>query len=269
MPKIQHLLETRFAVLPGFTSEWLVERLELLRQLSLPSVAAQDADAFTWLLFSDESTDADILEQLRVEEERLPNLEVALTSSARTRLDVIRELTEPDTDVLITTRLDSDDAIADQYLSAIQAYAPAFARSDHERLLVNFPHGYRLDRPADDLYRDWMLNSPFHSLFERPRHSTPRGVMSPGHTALQERYASYERLTVLLPGGAGWHARLHQHYPTHQDVSMAAWLIAIHGGNAVSRIPPGLRKLPAGTRPSGFTPAGCETKPQVEPVSTR
>jgi hypothetical protein len=254
MPAFQHLLETRFSALPGFTPEWLEERVELFRRLCLPSVASQSTDSFTWLLFCDESTDERTLEQLRREEHRLPNLQVTLTSAERTRISIVREHARTGADVLITTRLDSDDAIADTYLEAVQDYAESFRRSRHERLLVNFPRGYRLHVPHDRLYGDWMPNSPFHSLFERPRHSTPRGVMSAGHAELHRHYAAlHRRLPMLDEKGAGWHARLHQHYATHQDESMHAWLIAIHGGNQVSRVPNTAVQLPEGARPTGIT----------------
>lgn len=253
MPKVQHLLETRFSVMPGFTSEWLADRLHVARMFSLPSIAAQTTDAFTWLLFCDESTDADILDQLRGEKRRLPNLRVTLTSESRTRFSVIRELVQADTDVLITTRLDSDDAIADQYLAAVQDYAEQFHRSRHRHLLLNFPRGYRMDVALGRLHRCWMPNSPFHSFLERPRDSLARGVMSGGHTALYRRYERNQRLRMLGENGRGWHARLHQHYPTHQDESMPAWLIGIHGGNLASGIPPTAPQLPVGSRPVGFT----------------
>lgn len=253
MPTVQHLLETRFSVLPGFTSEWLAERLDLTRQFPLPSVAAQTTDTFTWLFFCDETTDDHILEQLRTEERRLPTLRIVLTSTDHTRITAVREMIHPRTDVLITTRLDSDDAIADQYLAAVQDYAEQFYRSDHERLLVNFPRGYRMDVPQKKLYRGWMPNSPFHSLFERPRHSRPRGVMSAGHADLHRRYAANQRLSMPGKNGSAWHVRLHQHYPTHQDESICAWLIAIHGGNATSGIPPTAREMPRGSQPVGFT----------------
>jgi Putative rhamnosyl transferase len=255
MPTIQHLLETRFSVRMGrpLAPAWLEERIELLQRFTLPSVAAQTTDAFTWLLLCDTSTGPGVLEQLEEEAHRLPTLRVALTSEGRTPLAAVRSNVQDDADVLITSRLDSDDAIADRYLEATQAYAESFYHSSHETLLVNFPLGYRLDVPRRTLYRDRMPNSSFHSLFERPKHSEPKTVMSAGHEDLHRRYAGYRRLRILDKGGAGWHARLHQHYPTHQDESMSAWLIVVHGGNLVNRIPATARKLPAGAQPYGFT----------------
>jgi len=255
MPTIQHLLETRFSVrLTGAPLEraWLEERVELLRRLTLPSVAGQSTDDFTWLLFCDESTDPEVLAELRAEERRVPMLRIAITSSDRPPLAAVRSAVEPDTEVLITTRLDSDDAIAVDYLEAVHAYADSFHGSRRENLVVNFPQGYRLDTERQRLYRARMPNSSFHSLFERPQLSQPKTVMSAGHENLHRRYATYRRLPMLAKDGGGWHARLHQHYPTHQDESIVAWLIAVHGGNIVNRIPNTARELPPGSEPIGF-----------------
>lgn len=257
MPKIQHLLETRFSVRMRATpptSEWLASRLELLRRFPLPAVAAQTSDTFTWVLFCDESTDRDVLDELYEEERRVPTMKVALTNAERTPLDVVRSLVEPDSDLLITTRLDSDDAIAEPYIEAIQSYAEPFHHSSHERMVINFPSGYRLAAGDGEprLYRDWMLNSSFHSLFERPRLAQPETVMETTHTVLRERYAGYRHLAELPLGHTTGHARLHQHYPTHHDESMAPWMIVVHGGNLVNKIPPTAHRLPAGTRPPGF-----------------
>jgi len=225
----------------------------LLRKSALASVAAQTTSSFTWLLFCDEATDPEILEQLREEERRLPTARIAIVGE-RGPLDVVREMVQPNTDVLITTRLDSDDAIADRYIELVQSYAACFHRSTHRQMVVNCPRGYRLNTAGSRrLYRDWMLNSPFHSFFERPRNGEPETVLAFEHEILRTRYASYRHLAGPRGGKTGGHSRLSQHYPTHQDESMTAWLIVVHGENMANRIPPTALEQPADTPPGGFT----------------
>ena len=255
MASIQHLLETQFSVRMGraLTPAWLYERLDLLRRFTLPAVAAQTTDAFTWLVLCDETTDAEVLEQLREEERRLPVMRLRLTSEARTPPAVLQSEVSGDADVLITTRLDSDDAIADGYLEAVQEYASSFRRSTDRALLVNFPHGYRLDARQGRLFEDWMSNSSFHSLFERPRHALPKTLRGAAELARQGAYARHRRLSIFGADGVGTsHVRLHQHFPTHQDESMPAWLIAVHGGNLINRVGVKPRELPSGSQPAGF-----------------
>lgn len=260
MPTVQHLIETRFSLLTSknpLTREWLDYRLELLRKYTLPSVAAQTVTSFTWLLFCDESTDPEVLAQLREEERRVPSAQIALTGGKNAPLDIVRSMVQQDVDVLITTRLDSDDAIAERYIELVQSYAAPFQNSEYERMLVNCPRGYRLDTRGDTpeaplLYRDWMPNSPFHSLFERPQQSQPQTVLAFQHDVLRRRYANLQRLESLRTGHTGGHSRMHQHYPTHQDESMPAWLIVVHDGNVVNRIPPTAHKQSADARPVGI-----------------
>ena len=255
MPTFQHLLETQFSVRMGreLTLPWLRERIELLRRYTLPSVAAQTSDRFSWLLLCDEGTHPEALAELREEAMRLPNARIVLTGPGRPALSAVRDAVDRKAEVLITTRLDSDDAIADAYCEAVEAYAEPFLRARHEALLLNFPRGYRLDAQSGLLYESWMPNSSFHSFFERPGGEAPRTVRGEGHTDLQRRYAGYRRLSILGERGEGTaHIRLHQHHPTHQDDSMRAWLIVSHGGNLINRIDPRATPLPPDSRPAGF-----------------
>ena len=217
--RVQHIVETRFSVElgrrpDGFTREWCVERLELLRRFTLPSIEGQRAADFTWLLLCDGSTDPETLEELREEEQRVPALLVGITSAERPPKAVVRSLVRPDADVLITTQLDSDDCLADAHLATVQTYAEFFHRSVHRDLLVNFPRGYRLDAKTMRLYEERMFGSSFPSLLERPRRMQVE-------TALRAN-----------------HPILHQHHLTHQDESMHGWAIVVHGDNLANRIRP-------------------------------
>jgi hypothetical protein len=254
MPVFQHLLETRFSIRMGEAAPslaWLEQRLELLRRLTLPSVAAQTARRFTWLVFCDESTDAGVLGELRAEERRTEGMKVTLTGAGRSRHSIATSMVRPDTEVLITTRLDSDDLICDRYLEATQVYVEPFHRSENADLLLSFPHGYWLDVDDRRLYRAWLPNNPFHSLFERPRLGPVKTVMREGHANLHRRYKDY-RLQIQAEDGTGWHVQLHQHYPTHRDESMPAWMIGVHGGNLVNHVYPNAHEAPAGEWPAGF-----------------
>lgn len=203
--RIQHLIQTRFSVRPRwghyerFPRDWLLERLALFDQYCFPSVAAQTAEEFTWLLYCDESTDPEAMAELRERERALPQLQIALTGTImRSTLPVI----DRTCDALVTTRLDSDDGIHRRYVEAIQARAPEYTG---DTWLVNFPRGYQLDHATGRLYLAWMTRSHFHTLFESP--AEPRTVLS------------------------GNHSRFHEQHPTVQDDSLDAWVQVIHDGN--------------------------------------
>jgi hypothetical protein len=115
-------------------------------------------------------------------------------------------LVDDDTDVVITTLLDSDDCFHSEMIAAVRSYAEPFAESGHERLFVNFPRGYRYDESAGRLYSTSWMYGPFSSLFERVR---------PG--------------VKIRTINSGNHNRFHHHTAMHFDYSVPAWMQVIHG----------------------------------------
>lgn len=214
----------------SFAEAWLRERLDLLERFCLPSLVAQTSRNFVWALFCDEVTDRDVLDRLREHSVVLPNLRLAMTAENLQPRAALDELIDADAEVLITTRLDSDDALSDEYLESVQAYAEPFHSSSLDDLLVNFPHGYRLDSRSGELYAEWMPFSPFHSLLERPQTSPVKTVMHGGH------------------------GRLHYQHMTQQDESLARWMIVVHGGNLINKIRDGMQRVDLdGAGIPGFT----------------
>lgn len=214
---VTHVLQTRFSVraswgFDAFPLEWLEERLVLFDAYCLPSVAAQTSNDFLWQVYCDVETDASILDELEDRASRLPEMRIALTGPghdppARHVAGVAREGDK----AVVTTRLDSDDAISRGYLEAIRAHAEDFVESDRQTMLLNFPRGFQLDHETGRLFFDWMPRSSFHSLFERP---------------------GGELTTVL----AGNHSKFHEIHPTVHDDSIVAWLMVIHGGNVINKL---------------------------------
>ena len=214
--RVQHLVQTRFSVRVfwghqgGFPRDWLETRLALFEDYCLASMAAQTAEDFTWLVYCDHATDPAVMARLRALERGIPQLRIALTRREMIGL-ATRPYVDPSCDVLITTRLDSDDGVHTGYVEAIQAHAEAFMRAGHATWLLNFPRGFQLDHRTGELYFAWSPASAFHSLFERE----PAGTR-----------------TVLH----GSHLTMHRWHPVAQDDSLAAWLMVIHGGNVANRL---------------------------------
>lgn len=218
--RVQHIIQTRFSVrtqwghMDGFPSDWLAARLDLFDAYCYPSVAAQTTSNFQWLIYCDEATPASTMEHLRDRARALPQMQLVVTGPTSVRT-ATKLLVDNEADVLITTRLDSDDAIHARYAEAIQARASDFVGSRRESWLLNFPRGFTLDRATGILYFAWSPRSHFHSLFER----------DPAATS-----------TVL----AGNHSNFHEQHPTDQDDSLAAWVQVIHGGNVKNSLREGV-----------------------------
>jgi Putative rhamnosyl transferase len=212
-----HVVQTRFSVrarwgFQEFPLEWLQERLALFDAYCLPSVAGQTCGDFLWHVYCDLDTDPVVLAELEKRAKQVPQMRIALTGpGCDNPVKHVLKATVARDGAVVTTRLDSDDAIAMRYVEAIQAHAGAFLESDSETLLLNFPRGFQLDSATGRLFFDWMPRSSFHTLFERV---TPA-------------------LTTVL---AGNHSKFHEIHPTEHDDSIAAWLMVIHEGNVINTL---------------------------------
>lgn len=215
--RFSHFVQTRFSVraswgYQAFPLDWLEERLELFDAYCLPSVAGQTCSDFVWHVYCDRDTVPAILDELAKRAATVPQMRVVLTGpGCDNPLRHVLRAARPDDEAVVTTRLDSDDAITRHYVEAIQAHADAFVKSDRETLLLNFPRGFQLDVASGRLLFDWMPRSSFHTLFER---------------------LDSELTTVL----AGNHSKFHELHPTEHDDSIVAWLMVIHEGNVVNTL---------------------------------
>ncbi len=212
-PRLTHAILTRFSVRAHpdspLPADWLEYRLALFEAYCLPSLEAQTAQDFTWLVFCDESTDRRCLDRLRALERRMAQLRVELTAPGRsTHLDVVARARAAEAPLLLSTRVDSDDALSVDMVERIQSYAPAAMDSGHPSFLLNFPHGYKLRESDATFHETWNPHSPHLTLFERLD-------------------GAHEPLTVQ----AGNHGFMQERHPLHLDAGPPAWLQVVHGGN--------------------------------------
>ena len=134
--KHQHLVVTRYTVkgwaYDEFSPEWLEERVRVFREYCVPSMERQSAD-FTWLVLCDESTDPDYVEEIRAAASGISSFAVVSTSPERKIWirQALASMVDPSADLLLTTRLDNDDALHEDALRAVQEYIEPF---DHSSL---------------------------------------------------------------------------------------------------------------------------------------
>ncbi len=209
---LQHFFLTRFNI----SSEgkearirrrdgWLDRRFELFERYCLPSVAGQTNRDFRWLIYFDAATPEpyrERIDHLRKMRSFEP-LFVENFSPSMAAQDVAKRL-NLQTDHLLTTRLDNDDAIARFFVAKLHEVS-AKASGD---IVFNFKHGLGLNRGK--LYEAQDRKSPFTSLLE----------------------GSKDIRTI-------WHAqhrRLDQHWPVEQVLVEPAWLQVVHKDNVSNRI---------------------------------
>ena len=183
---------------------WLDGRFDLFRTWCLPAMGAQTDARFRWLVFFDEGTPAPHraeIERLRREVPFEPVFTGLFASAGWGR--AVREVVAPTTEWLLTTRLDSDDALACDFVERLRGAARP------EAAAWNFRHG--LIRADDALYAVRHPNNAFFSLSERMD-----GAI---------RTASDIQ-----------HMRLFEEGPVRQIDGAPAWLQLVHGGNVSNRV---------------------------------
>ncbi len=210
MVDFDHFLLTRFSAVfdgaaPPASEDWLYYRLGFFVDAAHPSVVGQRGAAFTWLvLFDDRCPDG-----FRAEVEALAadGSFTPLWTHRPFQAGLFGEAiaARSAAPYLITTRMDSDDAIATDHMAAVQA---RFAHQ--ERLFVNFTRGVQLDR-SGAVYRRDDVSGPFLSLIER------RGPAHP--------------LTVY---GAAAHTRARALAPVLEVQAPPMWAQVVHGSNLMN-----------------------------------
>ena len=189
----QHLLLTRMNVVTPFGSplacldrDWLAHRFALFDRYTFPSVMAQTGAApFTWVLFSHPDTPPEFKERLLARARECPSLYVEWRAefdgvSAR---QAVAKMLRPETRLVITSRVDNDDAIGRTFMAAVQAEA-ATASLDRGGSFINFDLGYHLH--AGKVYRAEHQSNPFCSVVEE--RETFRGVYGVMHEHQESLY---------------------------------------------------------------------------------
>ena len=147
------------------TDAWMENRLNLFEQFCYPSVRAQTQQNFTWLVFFDTKTAAKYKKRIHSLALRFPQFKPKYIDGMDEFLPSIKGeignlLHKP---YLITSRLDNDDCLHEDYVKTIQG---EFARQDF--MAIDIIDGLTLQiEPRVRLGRRRHVNNPFISLIER------------------------------------------------------------------------------------------------------
>ena len=162
-----HVVITRFNAAVGYSASlkrldntWLRERIVLFEQYCLPSIRAQQAVEFKWVIFMDAQSPQWLREKIDGYGPPLSAIYVDgpfSDSVIATRVAASGYVSAP---YLITTRLDSDDALANHHLARVQL---TFCQQQRE--FIEYPVGLQSFR--GHLYNVYYPSNPFLSLIER------------------------------------------------------------------------------------------------------
>jgi hypothetical protein len=164
-----HLLITKFNIATTLSygpfsqrldDAWLRDRLAEFETFCLPSVRGQVDASFRWIVLCDEESPQWFKDRMLSE----PNVFTPLFVTGMTNATMSRRLAELgyiDERPLVTTRLDSDDAISRDFMATVQKQ---YAGQD--RLFLEFPLGLRSYRGG--LFSALWRSAPFLTLIEAP-----------------------------------------------------------------------------------------------------
>ncbi|MFJ4265390.1 glycosyltransferase [Paenarthrobacter nicotinovorans] len=217
-----HFVLTRFNVRSFYhkaepTDSWLSERLELFEKYCAPSFRNQTTPNFTWLVFLDSLSPAWF-------KERISALSIGLFRPVYVEGPFSQEVLSRTIDSLnttpsvITTRVDNDDAVADDFIETIQK-----CFDGQSLLFVNLVNGAQFAN--NKLYVRPYTKNPFASLIETPSEGPPVTVFVEHHYRI-DAYAPVMNVRTKHP----------------------MWLQVVHGGNVLNEIV-GLRTTPGRIAP--------------------
>jgi hypothetical protein len=192
------------------SNEWLQHRFDLFERFCFPSVKAQTNQNFTWLVFFDEATPPNFKEQIHEIGKNCSNFNPIYVDSAeafKLKLNQYIQNHSGQTETLITSRIDNDDAIHQDYIKTIQQI-----KRKQTDALYNFKWGVQLDLKTGILYQSKDESNPFIS-----------------------RICKYNSQNIKTVFDFGHH-EAEKYLPIHQITTLKGWLVIIHDKNMINSI---------------------------------
>ena len=201
--KIEHFILTRFNVTSQFTEnvpqidihsdEYLEKRISLFRKFCFPSVSRQTGD-FKWLVFFSKYTPDRFKEEIETLRRNYmffcpmyiddKAIEPKMTKVVMHRM--LMETYSPDSEVIITTRIDNDDAINVDYVSWIRETTwRLLSENEGIPFIITCPNGYLYNVAANTVHKRYCEPNHFLSFVENPKDM--RSVFGFRHTLIDEQ----------------------------------------------------------------------------------
>lgn len=173
----QHFILTRFNIKlwskdkngqSTQTEEWLKQRFDLFETYCLPSIQKQTQKNFKWIVLFDADTPAFYKEKIAKYQKECKHLEPRFVSAENGRYfvrifkeNIVQEVKEGD--ILITTYLDNDDALRNDYVEEIQR----LAATTYNKTFIVFKYGLQYFVQLNIATRIPYRNNHFISFVEK------------------------------------------------------------------------------------------------------
>ena len=161
---------------------WLDERLNLFETYCLPSVAGQSNNDFIWILLCDENTPVEYRDRIREYKNKCPQIELIQVEEEyawqfpRIFSEVVASFLEArgakDGDICLTTQLDNDDVLQNDFVQTVQNHVSKNINSDILYLsnttpvFISFDYGIQYFTEMNMATRIKYPNNHFMTCFE-------------------------------------------------------------------------------------------------------
>lgn len=196
---LTHLLYTRFNIqyeptdTIGIEPAWLDERLRLFEQYCLPSLQQQTCKDFVWIILGDERTPDAYKARIDRYQQQMPQIRTYWIAYQEDKYHGLykqfgKEFAEGK-NLLITTRLDSDDTLAPDYIAKVQEIAMRGTRG-----IISFPHGQQTFAKDQKTFEIRYIQNHFLSRIEDSDYET---IMVFDHSLVQK--SSIQNFETVQP----------------------------------------------------------------------
>jgi hypothetical protein len=193
-----------------FDNAYLEKRFNLFAEICFPSVVSQTNQDFQWLVFFDREIDPQFqakINEFSQYQNFIPVYTPPRSSNYRIFADVVRSRLPKHLEYVITSNLDNDDALSQDFIELVQ-------NNFHEQKFefLNFPLGLMLNQYG--IFLREYLSSPFLSLVEK------------NEEILTCRMINHYDLMRLFDQGL----------PVRHIVTHPMWLQVVQGSNAINNL---------------------------------
>ncbi len=188
--KFKHIILTRFNLQYTLDSDlhlqtaWLDERFRLFEQYCLPSIMGQTDLQFTWVVLSSNQTPDLYKRRLSNFALRYPNIQIeycAYYEDVNVLYKAMGDKYVEDNDFLLSTRIDSDDMLAANFVCALQTYVQSHLSAE---AIITFTNGVQWFEKENMVFAIACSKNHFLSFLES-RHNI-RTCLGIDHTKVPE-----------------------------------------------------------------------------------
>lgn len=200
--KFKHVIFTRFNLQYDLGSDlhiqsaWLDERFRLFEQYCFPSIMGQTNLQFTWVILSSNQTPDLYKNRLSSYVQSYPNIQIeycAYYEDVNVLYKVMGDKYVEENDFLLSTRIDSDDMFAADFVAVLQTYVQTYLNTE---AIISFQNGIQWFEKSEMAFAVSFPKNHFLSFLEH-QHNI-RTCLGMDHTKVSEQ------TLVLLDNTAMW-----------------------------------------------------------------